>query len=233
MKTLPKNHIRKEHIYAFVMIGVMTSASLFYASSNRAENTAAPRSTPFSSASPVCSVEAKPVIRYSSGEAQSTDSTPARESSETAASSRKERIKSAEMSYYDVPLSHDLQNYLFNQCEDRNVQPDLVIALMDVESHYNPKLISRTNDYGLMQINICHKDFLKKELKVSDLLDEKQNIKAGVYMLSGIVNKYSDMNQALMVYNCGESGARKLWKNGVYSTSYSRKVLAKLDEIKS
>ena len=52
-------------------------------------------------------------------------------------------------------------------------------------------------------------------------------------MLSGIVDKYSDVNQELMVYNCGEFGAARLWNNGVYSTNYSKKVIKKIDEIKS
>lgn len=134
--------------------------------------------------------------------------------------------------YYDVPLSFDLQDYLFSECLSKKVSVDLVLALIDVESAFNPNRISKTNDYGLMQINICHKDFLRNTLQVTDLLDEKQNIKAGVYMLSGIVNKYGDVNQALMVYNRGEAGAKKLWNSGVYSTVYSRNVIAKIDEIK-
>ena len=142
-------------------------------------------------------------------------------------------VEQASREYYDVPLSYDLQNFIFSECLSKNVPTDLVIALIDVESDFNPKLISKTNDYGLMQINICHKDSLKKTLQITDLLDEKQNIKAGVYMLSGIVDKYSDVNQELMVYNCGEFGATKLWNNGVYSTNYSKKVIKKIDEIKS
>ncbi len=147
--------------------------------------------------------------------------------------SKSNKVEQANREYYDVPLSYDLQNFIFSECESKNVPPDLVIALIDVESDFNPKLISKTNDYGLMQINICHKDSLKKTLQITDLIDEKQNIKAGVYMLSEIVNKYSNVNQALMVYNCGEFGAKKLWNNGVYSTNYSKKVIKKIDEIKS
>lgn len=134
--------------------------------------------------------------------------------------------------YYDVPLSAEIQDAIFTECKVKNVPEDLVIALIGVESHYNPKCISKTNDYGLMQINICHKESLRRDLQVTDLLDSKQNIKAGVHMLSWIVNKYSNINQALMVYNSGESGAQKLWKRGIYSTGYSRKVVAQLDEIK-
>ncbi len=142
-------------------------------------------------------------------------------------------VEQASREYYDVPLSYDLQDFIFSECVSKNVPTDLVIALIGVESDFNPKLISKTNDYGLMQINVCHKDSLRKTLQITNLLDEKQNIKAGVYMLSGIVDKYSDVNQELMVYNCGESGAARLWNNGVYSTNYSKKVIKKIDEIKS
>lgn len=140
--------------------------------------------------------------------------------------------ESSELKYYDVPLSTDVQDTIFTECKTKKVPQDLVIALIGVESHYNPKCISKTNDYGLMQINICHKESLKKDLQITDLLDSKQNIKAGVHMLSWIVNKYSNINQALMVYNSGEFGAQKLWKQGIYSTAYSRKVIAQLNEIK-
>lgn len=34
-----------------------------------------------------------------------------------------------------------------------------------------------------------------------------------------------------MAYNCGEAGARRLWRKGITSTAYSRKVLAKMAEI--
>lgn len=127
--------------------------------------------------------------------------------------------------YYDVPLAEDVQDLIFSECSSQKVPTDLVVALIGVESGFDPTKVSRTNDYGLMQINICHEDFLKKRLQVTDLLDERQNIRAGVYMLSGIVGRYSDMNRALMVYNCGETGAKRLWKKGVYSTAYSRKVI--------
>lgn len=171
-----------------------------------------------------------PVINSHVGQAPVSSTSSSIDSSKPVSTGK---VKQASRKYYQVPLSSNVQDIIFTECEANNVPADLVIALIDVESNYNSKLISRTNDYGLMQINICHKDSLKKSLKVTDLLDERQNIKAGVYMLSGIVNKYSNMNQALMVYNCGEFGAKKLWNNGVYSTDYSKKVLTKLNQIKT
>ena len=90
-------------------------------------------------------------------------------------------------------------------------------------------MISATNDYGLMQINACNVSWLTDELGVTDLFDPAQNIESGVYILSGYLKRYS-LADALMAYNCGEGGAKRLWKQGVHSTHYTKKVLKNLDE---
>lgn len=133
--------------------------------------------------------------------------------------------------YFDVPLPHDFQDYIFLECTTNGVPEDLVIALIGVESQYNSKCISKTNDYGLMQINICHKESLERDLQVTDLLDSKQNIKAGVHMLSWIVDKYPDLDKTLMVYNHGETGAKKLWKRGIFQTQYTKKIQTQIKNL--
>lgn len=162
--------------------------------------------------------------------AASSEASPASQAQDSSAVAA--AVKPATMEYYDVPLASELQDLIFSECRFRNVPPDLVVALIGVESGYNPSMVSKTNDYGLMQINACHRDFFRKKLQITDLLDERQNIRAGVYMLSGIVGRYGNMNQALMVYNCGEAGAKRLWKQGVTSTAYSRKVIESVAELK-
>lgn len=139
-------------------------------------------------------------------------------------------IKQAQ-SYYDVPLSHDLQDYIFSECKTNGVSADIVITLIQVESGFDPSFISKTKDYGLMQINICHKESLERDLRITNLLDSKQNIKAGVHMLSCIVDKYPDLDKALMVYNLGETGAKRLWKRGIYQTQYTQKVQTQIKNL--
>lgn len=55
--------------------------------------------------------------------------------------------------------------------------------------------------------------------------DAEDNIIAGAYMLGQYLSKYGDENLALMCYNCGEAGAKRLWAKGIYSTKYSRSIL--------
>lgn len=139
---------------------------------------------------------------------------------------------SVPQSYFDVSLESGIQDVIFNECEKFGVEPELVMAVIKTESGCRPDVISATDDYGLMQINKCNHSWLSETLGIDDFLDAEQNIKAGVYMLSNLWHKYDgDANKILMAYNCGEGGANKLWNQGVYETSYSRKVLAQMESL--
>lgn len=136
-----------------------------------------------------------------------------------------------EFQTYDIDLSEELQNYTFEQCQKVNLDPKLVLAVIKVESNFKSDLISRTNDYGLMQINKVNHGWLKKKLGVTDFLDPKQNIDCGIYMLKELFDKYSDDHKVLMAYNFGEGGMKRNWKKGVRSSKYSRKVLQTREEL--
>ncbi|MDF1495021.1 transglycosylase SLT domain-containing protein [Caproiciproducens sp. CPB-2] len=240
MKTPGKIHCRIETIYALCMIAAIFCIGRSF------HNQTLPVETHIVTQSSSSQSQLSQSSSQASGEAVSEE-TSWQEQNSTAEKPESKAEKTTELQepkpqekteqiqsskYYDIPLDADIQDAIFRECKTKNVPEDLVIALIGVESHYNSKSISKTNDYGLMQINICHRESLERDLQVTDLLDSKQNIKAGVHMLSWIVNKYSNMNQALMVYNNGEAGAQKLWKQGVYSTPYSRKVIDQMNKIK-
>ncbi len=132
----------------------------------------------------------------------------------------------AKVKLFDLPLDDDLQTYTITKSEEVGLDPRLVLAVMKVESNYKPDLISKTKDHGLMQINQCNHGWLKKELGITDFLDPKQNIDAGIYMLADIATRYSDEHKLLTAYNWGEYGKFKKWKKEQSPTSkYSRKVL--------
>lgn len=129
--------------------------------------------------------------------------------------------------YFDCPLPRDLQDYIFTLCDQKNIQPSLVIAIIEQESDFQADLISTTNDYGLMQINACNHERLSKAHGITDFLDAKQNILAGVVMLSDLFCKYDDPHALMMAYNMGEAGAGKARANGIMATDYSRSVVEK------
>lgn len=133
----------------------------------------------------------------------------------------------------DVPLSEELQDYIREKCSEYEVPMELVIALIDKESSFRSDVVSTTNDYGFMQINQCNHEWLSSTLGVSNFLDPMENILCGIYIISGHLEKTDgNVELALMRYNCGASGARKLWNQGIYSTNYSRSVMTLYESYK-
>ncbi|NLE27069.1 MAG: lytic transglycosylase domain-containing protein [Clostridiaceae bacterium] len=133
---------------------------------------------------------------------------------------------------YSIPLADELQEYTFGLCKENDLDYEMVLAMMDRESDYREKMISKTNDYGLMQINEVNHGWLKTELGIEDFLDAEQNILAGVRMLSELTGKYEDPHQALMAYNSGEAGAKRLWGQGKTTSEYSRSIMARAEELR-
>ena len=124
-------------------------------------------------------------------------------------------------------LKPEYQDYLWAMCEKYNVTDyyELFIAQMYHESSFNETVISSTNDYGIFQINKCNHDWLGNKLGNHDFLDPYNCIEAGVYLMSTFLEKYNDVQKALVCYNMGEGKVI----NGTYSSKYSRCVLSDKD----
>lgn len=133
--------------------------------------------------------------------------------------------------YFDVPLSHNLQDFIYEICADEGVPVTLVLAMIETESGFNPEIISSTNDYGLLQINKVNHEWLKKSYRTADMLNSYQNVYCGIKIIGTFVKKYNiDLNKALMAYNMGDYGAKKAWHNGIKSTRYSEKILGLMNK---
>lgn len=128
--------------------------------------------------------------------------------------------------YFDCPLSEQTQDYIFELCEEEDIPPSLVIAVIDHESRFDEKAISSTSDYGLMQINECNHEWLSETYGITDFLDPKQNILCGVKILSNLYHKYDNPHDVAMAYNMGEYGAATARENGTTSTPYSEDVVS-------
>jgi hypothetical protein len=136
-----------------------------------------------------------------------------------------ETIEEPQSIYYDIPLSEELQDHTRWLCGEYNFYPEIVFAMMFYESTFRPHVISKGN-YGIMQINRVNHQWLREEFEITDFLDAGQNILCGVVMISRLYEKYDgDIHRALMSYNCGETGGRRLWNQGHRSTRYSRKIV--------
>lgn len=146
-------------------------------------------------------------------------------------STTKNHVFKSGYTYYDIDFDYELQEYVQDICNEYGIDHKLVLALIGCESSYQIDAISKTNDYGLMQINKCNFKHIKEQFGELDFLSAKDNILAGVYMLSLVKDYAKNNNELLMCYNLGVNGAKAKWAKGIYSNTYTEKVQKQMDKL--
>lgn len=125
----------------------------------------------------------------------------------------------------DVSMDEDLQEFIFYLSAGYNIDFTLVMAMIQQESGFQADVISGSNDYGLMQINKINHPYITETLGITDFLEPYNNVRSGMFILRKLFEKYETPEKALMAYNMGETGASRLWEQGIFETNYSKKVL--------
>jgi len=113
---------------------------------------------------------------------------------------------------------------LVQQAANRaQVDPDLVHAIIQVESDYQPAAVSSKGAIGLMQLVPA----TAVRFGVENPFDPKQNIEAGVTYLKYLLDLFGgDLSLALAAYNAGENSV--LRQGGVPSYRETQEYLRKV-----
>ena len=134
---------------------------------------------------------------------------------------------------YDIPLDEELQRHIWTECEEKGVPVELVLGVIRKESNYVTDALGDSGrSLGLMQIQPRWQQERMEYLGCWNLMDPYHNTTLGIDILAELLAEYPTTEEALMVYNAGETGARNAWfNNGIYSTEYTDLVLAYAEQL--
>lgn len=148
------------------------------------------------------------------------------------------RADAGEMTTYTVPRASavrattpatgsrrpaEIEEAIEEQATAQGVSPDLVRAVIQVESAFNPYAVSSKGAMGLMQLMPA----TARELGVSNPFHPEDNIRGGVAYLRQLLDRYdSNVELALAAYNAGPGSVEKYGAVPPYreTQAYVRKV---------
>lgn len=117
------------------------------------------------------------------------------------------------------------REYIQEYSERNNVDPYLVLAMIKVESNFDPKAVSHKNARGLMQISEKTGAWGAEKLKLDkyradSLFDPETNISIGCWYLNVLSGEFGGNIQLILAaYNGGSGNVNEWLKNKSYSST--------------
>ncbi len=123
-----------------------------------------------------------------------------------------------------------LAKLIVEECSKNDLDPYLILAVIQIESDFTPKAVSSKGAIGLMQVMPKTGEYVAKDLGISykgkhSLYDPYTNVKLGIHYLSFLEEQFDGTENALAAYNYGPTkfaNSKTLAKN---PPKYVKKVL--------
>ena len=125
-----------------------------------------------------------------------------------------------------------LAEVLVRESRRLGLAPFLVLAVIEVESRFDPFAVSAVGALGLMQVLPSTAEPLARELGIEwrgerTLFDPVSNLRIGLAYLAQLRDRFEDLPTALAAYNWGPGSiGRRLRSGAPIPASYAKRVLS-------
>ncbi len=131
----------------------------------------------------------------------------------------------------DQLTKRELTATVLTLSHEYSIDPILILAVIKVESHFDPKALSAKGARGFMQLMPVAARESAKELDIKDhhrrLHEPMLNVRVGVHYLAQLIKRFKgDLVKALLAYNRGPTAVSRDYKNrSVPLNGYQLRVL--------
>lgn len=127
-------------------------------------------------------------------------------------------------------ISVELADVVVRQARRARVDPEIVFALIAVESGFDPRAVGSSGERGLMQIKPATARAYESGITPEGLLVPEVNLRIGLEHLKREVEHFGDWSLGLTAYNMGRSRLREILASTHRPPrAYAARVLAGCD----
>ena len=121
---------------------------------------------------------------------------------------------------------HEVDDAINKAASRHNVDPNLVRALVKVESNFNPNAVSRKGAMGLMQLM----PQTARQLRLTNPFNPEENVDAGVRHLKDLLDNYGgDVRLSLAAYNAGKGAVTR--SSGIPHYAETRNYVKRITQL--
>ena len=128
--------------------------------------------------------------------------------------------------FYEIKYAYPLKykQTIITYADYYEIDRALIFAVIKTESNFDEKANSKVGAKGLMQITESTADYIAERLCLSeyDIFDAETNVMFGCYYIRYLINRFVDLDTALMAYNAGEGKVKKWLTDKKYSEDGKR-----------
>ena len=147
-----------------------------------------------------------------------------------------EYLKSKKVKATDERLK-TIADRVYEESQEYDVDYRLILAVIKVESNFRNDAVSKMGARGLLQIKPSLARYISKNTGVlvkdtKTLHEPEKNIKIGVNHISGLIDKFENLNTALHAYNVGSDRIKhKVSKEYSPNTPFTKNVLREYNQM--